>query len=108
MTTNTNSLLGTVPKLGAQKSDGTSTTYQDWKFAMMMVLRRAGCWDIMTKEKPSTREGQKDWESKAEEALTAIGLTVDPRRGHLARHCRKRKTEEAADKANFAIDEYTF
>ncbi|GLB42146.1 putative gag-polypeptide of LTR copia-type [Lyophyllum shimeji] len=73
-----NQLLHSVPKLGASKSDGTLTSYQDWKFAISMVLRRAGCWEVMSKEKPSTREAQATWEAKAEEALTAIGLTLDP------------------------------
>jgi hypothetical protein len=67
-----NSLLNSVPKLGAEKSDGTSTSYQDWKFAMSMVLRRANCWEIMTKEKPTTRDATKEWEKKAEEALVEI------------------------------------
>jgi hypothetical protein len=75
---NINSLLNSVPKLGAEKSDGTSTSYHDWKFAMSMVLRRADCWEIMTKQKPTTRDGIKEWEKKAEETLTAIGLTIDP------------------------------
>jgi len=75
---NINSLLNSIPKLGAEKSDGTSTSYQDWKFAMSMVLRRADCWEIMTKQKPTTRDAIKEWEKKADEALTAIGLTVDP------------------------------
>lgn len=42
-----------------------------------MVLRRAGSWNIVngTKQKPET--GGEDWEKKAEEALTYIGLTVE-------------------------------
>lgn len=77
-TSNINSLLNSVPKLGAEKSDGTTPSYQDWKFAMMMVLRRAGSWEIMTKPKPTTRDAEKEWEKNAEDILTAIALTVDP------------------------------
>jgi gag-polypeptide of LTR copia-type/Zinc knuckle len=66
---NVNSLLGNVPKL-----DGNN--YHDWKFAISMVLRRAGCWDVLTKDKPATRSSGDDWEKKSEEALTYIGLTI--------------------------------
>lgn len=80
-TVNINSLLNSVPKLGAEKSDGQPTSYQDWKFALTMVLRRAGSWDVIAEvqpERPTTREAQKEWDRKLEDVLTAIGLTVDP------------------------------
>lgn len=68
MTTNTNSLLNSVPKLNGQN-------YHDWKFAISMVLRRAGCWDVITGTvTASTRDAQ----SKAQEGLTSIGLTIEP------------------------------
>ena len=72
MSTNTNSLLSTVPKL-------TRLNYYDWKFAITMVLRRSGCWEIVngTISKPSTRDAREKWEIKSEEGLTSIGLTVD-------------------------------
>lgn len=73
-----NGLLMTVPKLGAQKSDGTSTTFHDWKFAMEMVLRRAGCWAVLSEAKPADKAAQVTWLEKSEEAQTAIGLAVDP------------------------------
>jgi hypothetical protein len=66
---NVNSLLGNVPKL-----DGNN--YHDWKFAISMVLRRAGCWDVLMIEKPVTRTSGEDWDKKAEESLTYIGLTI--------------------------------
>lgn len=76
---NINSLLHTVPKLGNTRSDGTITSYQDWKFALSMVLRRAGCWNIMSAEIPKKEDADyAAWAQKADEALTAIGLTVDP------------------------------
>ncbi|OBZ65918.1 hypothetical protein A0H81_14176 [Grifola frondosa] len=68
------SLLNSVPKL-------TADNYHDWKFAISMVLRRLSCWDVTTgkvdKSKLKTEE-LSDYAAKAEQALTAIGLTVDP------------------------------
>jgi hypothetical protein len=63
-------LLHTVPKLDGQN-------YHDWKFAMSMVLRRAGCWEVVSTK---TEESKKDeaWTKAAEEALSYIGLTVMP------------------------------
>ena len=54
--------------------------YHDWKFAVSMALRQKGCWGVISgvDEKPTTREGEKTWDTKAEEGLTIIGLTVDP------------------------------
>ncbi|KAJ7927146.1 hypothetical protein B0H13DRAFT_1861685 [Mycena leptocephala] len=43
MATNTNSLLNSVPKLNGQN-------YHDLKFAISMVLRRSGCWDVITEQ----------------------------------------------------------
>jgi gag-polypeptide of LTR copia-type len=67
MATNLTSLwLGSIPKL-----DGNN--YQDWTFGISMVLRQAGCWEVITKGKMDV-EG---WDKKTEEALILIGLTVD-------------------------------
>jgi hypothetical protein len=77
MATNTNSLLNSVPKLNGQN-------YHDWKFAISMVLRHSGCWDVITeKVTASTRDAQ----SKAEEGLTSIGLTIEPSQYQYIRDC---------------------
>jgi hypothetical protein len=54
--------------------------YHDWKFAVSMALRQKGCWGVISgvDTKPSSREGEKAWDTKAEEGLTIIGLTVEP------------------------------
>jgi hypothetical protein len=54
--------------------------YHDWKFAVSMALRQMGCWGVISgvDAKSSTREGEKTWDTKAEEGLTIIGLTVEP------------------------------
>lgn len=54
--------------------------YHDWKFAVSMALRQKGCWGVISgvDDKKSTRDGEKSWETKAEEGLTIIALTVDP------------------------------
>ena len=54
--------------------------YHDWKFAVSMALRQKGCWGVISgvEEKSKTREGDKSWDTKAEEGLTIIALTVDP------------------------------
>jgi len=77
---NINSLLATVPKL-----DGNN--YHDWKFAISMVLRRAGCWEIVGKEKPATRTSGDDWEKKSDELLTCIGLSIAPSQYGYIREC---------------------
>ena len=103
---NINSLLNSVPKLGAEKSDGTSTSYQDWKFAMSMVLCRADCWELMTKPKPITRDAIEEWEKKAD--VDEVDAWTNPR------NCRedipkdKAATTAAKDSAEFAIDEWSF
>ena len=95
-TTNVNSLLSSVPKLTG------SGNHANWKFAIAMVLRRAGLWTIiqewidkraMDQNTVSSEEaveasaartrsrGAKAAEEKAresEEVLTIIGLTLDP------------------------------
>jgi hypothetical protein len=70
-TQNINSLLSNVPKLNR-------SNYHEWKFAITMVLRRAGCWDIVngTVSRPPTRDAREKWDIKSEEGLTSIGLTI--------------------------------
>ena len=88
--TNINSLLSSVPKLNGKN-------YRDWKFAITMVLRRAGLWSLIAEyiEKKcvlmemsgQATQSQTTWalakaeESKAkesEEILTITGLTIEP------------------------------
>ena len=69
-------LLHTILKL-----DGASN-YHDWKFAIGMVFRRAGCWDAVS----TTEETKKndDWKKAVDEAWTYIGLTISPGQyGHI-------------------------
>lgn len=74
---NINSLLSSVPKLSADN-------YQDWKFTVQMVMCRAGCLSITngTKECLTTREKSDQWDKSTEQALTIIGLTVNPDQYH--------------------------
>ena len=67
---NINTLLHSVPKLNA-------LNYHDWKFTIQMVLRRAGSREIISGTKPKPETGGEDWEKKADEGLTFIGLSVD-------------------------------
>ena len=76
MSTNVNSLIGTVPKLNGQN-------YHDWKFAISLVLRRADAWEIVVgkRERPDSHgnvatTAATEWDTKADEALTIIGLTI--------------------------------
>ncbi|KAI9061648.1 hypothetical protein FKP32DRAFT_1677862 [Trametes sanguinea] len=71
---NINSLLPSVPKLMGKN-------YQDWKFAVQMVMHRVGCLALATGkdlEKPATHEESEQWEKLLELALTIIGLTINP------------------------------
>jgi hypothetical protein len=77
---NVNVLLSSVPKLDGQN-------YHNWKFAISMVLQRAGCWEEVVSgngdkgNKPKTRSDDgklEKWEAAAEEELTFIGLTIAP------------------------------
>lgn len=71
MASTPSSLLSQVPKLNG-------TNYADWKFAVTMVLRRAGCWAIAngTTAKPQ-RGDTTSWEALDDDALTLIGLSVE-------------------------------
>lgn len=76
---NVNALLHAVPKLRGAEN------YHDWKFALGMVLRRAGCYGHITGtlSKPE-KDGKEEWERAADEGLTFIGLTIDPSQyGHI-------------------------
>jgi len=67
-----NLLLNTVPKLNGNN-------YHDWKLVIQLVLRRAGCWDVVLGQitKPlGTRGAGDDWDNKLEEGLMTIRLTI--------------------------------
>lgn len=81
-TYNIHALLHSVPKLSG------ASDYQDWKFAIGMVLRRAGSYDIVTGTTLETSENSKDWKAMAEEGLTIIGLTVTPGQYSHIRDCK--------------------
>ena len=68
-----NRYLTTITKL-----NGENCHY--WKFAVSMALHQKRCWGVISgvEERPTTREGEKTWDTKAEEGLTIIALTVDP------------------------------
>ena len=80
---NYNSLVGQVPKL-------TKDNYYDWKFGISLVLWKANCWDVIQNAKKD-RSGDwkvtKDAVDKADEALTIIGLTLDPSQYKLVNQC---------------------
>lgn len=79
-----------VPKL-------TGDNYHAWKFAISMVLRRTGVWNIMLdkldevkpEEERLKRSQAKDdtRTQKLEEALTTIGLTVDSSQYQYIQEC---------------------
>ncbi|KAF5320629.1 hypothetical protein D9611_013725 [Ephemerocybe angulata] len=56
--------------------------YHDWKFAVSIVMRHEGVWEVVSGEEPKPEESKeqewKDWKKKADLGLTVIGLTVDP------------------------------
>ena len=54
--------------------------YHDWKFAISMILRHRGCYDVVTgvESKPEGKEEAQAWQKKADDGLTVIGLSVDP------------------------------
>jgi hypothetical protein len=76
---NINTLLHSVPKLNG-------LNYHDWKFAIQMVLWRAGSWEIISGALPKPETGSEDWEKKADEGLTFIGLSVDTTQYAYIRH----------------------
>jgi hypothetical protein len=71
------SFFPSIPKLAGAEN------YHDWKFTITMLLRRAKCWNIISE---TTEEDKRDeaWKKAAEEALTSIGLTIQPSQyGHI-------------------------
>jgi len=52
--------------------DGTN--YHDWKFAVSLLMRRAGVWKIIEDVSLKKEDG---YSKLSEEALTIIGLTID-------------------------------
>ena len=56
-----------------------SGNYHDWKFAVSIVLQQKGCWKVTSgeEEKPSTKKAEGSWETKADEGLTLIVLTIE-------------------------------
>lgn len=81
---NVNSLISSAEKL-------QSDNWHEWKFKMQMIFRRAGVWRVVNGEekRPEDKDvkGQADWDGKSEEALTAIGLTVDSSQTAHIRDC---------------------
>ncbi|CDO74294.1 hypothetical protein BN946_scf184802.g2 [Trametes cinnabarina] len=69
----TGSLIVSIPKLNTHN-------YQDWKFAVQMVMRHTGCYGVATgtEERLTTREKQERWDLQAENAFTIIGLSIKP------------------------------
>lgn len=62
-----------------ERLDGDN--YHNWKFAVKMVLRHRGCWEVvsgMTKKDGLDKDGLKEWKKLADDGLTVIGLAVDP------------------------------
>ncbi|CDO68640.1 hypothetical protein BN946_scf184996.g71 [Trametes cinnabarina] len=96
----TGSLIASIPKLNAHN-------YQDWKFAVQMVMRRAGCYGVATgtEERPTTREKQERWDLQAENALTIIGLSIEP---DQYEYIRDAKTGPAAWAALRAVYEKNY
>lgn len=70
--TSSGTLKWDIPKLNGGN-------YFDWKFAVEMIFRAKGCHEVATgTEKKSDTTDADDWETKAVESLTIIGLTVEP------------------------------
>lgn len=63
--------------------------YHDWKFAVSMVMRARGCWEIVSGDalKPEKDKDAKDWEKKAEDGMMVIALTVKPNQYTYIRDC---------------------
>ncbi|KAF5315192.1 hypothetical protein D9619_006932 [Psilocybe cf. subviscida] len=66
-------LLMNVTRLDGQN-------YHDWKFAIEMVMRNQKCWDVVSgvTKKPDDKTELVEWEKKASDGLTIIGLCVQP------------------------------
>ncbi|CAL1707099.1 unnamed protein product [Somion occarium] len=98
MSTNINSLIASIIKLNG-------SNYYDWKFAMQMILRRAGCWHVVSGKLLRPDDDPKKaaiWDSLSEDGLTAIGLAVEQSE---TAHIRECNTGPGAWKALAAIYE---
>ena len=81
---NYNSLVGQVLKL-------MKNNYYDWKFGISLVLWKANCWSVIQNVKTDKSGDQKipkDGQDQADEALTIIGLTLDPMQYKLVNQCK--------------------
>ena len=68
---NINLLLYSVPKL-------SRSNYHDWKFAIQMVLWRAGSWEIISRVTKKLATEAEEWvKLKADEGLSFIGLMIN-------------------------------
>jgi hypothetical protein len=65
-------LLASVPKLTGDNN------YRNWRFAISMVFRSYGFWDILTDESKAAERKTDENVLNGQEILTSIGLTVDP------------------------------
>jgi hypothetical protein len=61
--------------------------YHDWKFAVSMLMRAKGCWEVVSGAALKPEGDTKDWERKAEEGMTIIALTVQPNQYTYIRDC---------------------
>jgi len=61
--------------------------YHDWKFAVSMLMRSRGCWNVVSGGIKKADADAADWTKKAEDGLTIIGLTVDPSQYVHIRDC---------------------
>ena len=87
-------LLHTILKLH------DANNFHDWKFAISMVFRRAGCWDAVSQITEESKKNE-DWKKAVDEALTYIGLTVLPSQyGHI------RTSKDGADAWRALADIY--
>lgn len=65
-----NSLIGDITKLNG-------ANYHEWAFDVEMVARRAGTWDVLRGEEKRPESGKTaDWDTKSNDALTMVGLSV--------------------------------
>ncbi|KAJ3016585.1 hypothetical protein NUW54_g772 [Trametes sanguinea] len=89
--------------------------YQDWEFAIQMVMHRAGCLTIATgknSEKPATREKSKQWYNyiqNAKTGLEACSALQEAYNKNMHANCitLKRKFDTPAHNPNALIHENT-
>ncbi|KAL7278124.1 hypothetical protein ACG7TL_008095 [Trametes sanguinea] len=68
----TGSLIMSIPKPNAHY-------YQDWNFAVQMMMHRVSCYGVVTgtEEHLTTCNRQECWDLQAENALALIGLSIE-------------------------------